>query len=355
LSLFGRIRGVFSSPEVCPPEHLEGYRRISDEVYEAKVELANDTNPHVQLLLRTAEAFQVMGNALLADVLSSEGRVSSNLPEITHEQAETWFGHIPELLIAARKESVYPGSSQVSLPVILRPLEIPEQMCPLSHLAGLRRATSAMEDHVSKDIEYLRLHKEDYRATLLLYEEARTRRNTGDALIGSIMSGEYVPHETHEDAKEQYGEALRKYLLVVQGIGNSSLIENWLSPKSKLDTNDVWKVTARLAIEDLREAGEYDKTQLRLEDFWACHEVTFDERQYESTVERLLREGAIQENGYWYKVPYQPVYQVTRPRAEVHGKRILKGHEFVWDYDVSGNGHGLMTRSEFRYATERAD
>ena len=174
MSLFDRIRRVFSSPE-CPPEHLEGYRRIGDEVYEAKIELANDTNPHVRLLLRIAEAFQVMGNALLADVLSSDGKVSGHLPEITHEQTETWYGHIPELLIAARKESVYPGSSQVLLPVTLRPLEISEQMCPLSHLRGLRRATRAMDDLVSKDIEYLRLRKEDYRATMLLYEEARRK------------------------------------------------------------------------------------------------------------------------------------------------------------------------------------
>lgn len=355
MGLFNRIRDVFSGSEVCPPEHLEGYRRIGDEVYEAKIELANDTNPDVRLILRIAEAFQVMGNALLADVLPSDGRRSVNLSEITHEQAETWYGHIPELLIAARKESVYPGSSQLSLPVQLRPLATSERMCPLSHLAGLRRAASAMEDLVGQDIEYLRLQTEEHRATLLLYAEARTRRNTADALIGSIMGGEYVPHETHEDAKEQYFKALGKYLLVIQGIENGPLIENWLSPKSKLDTDDVWKVTAKLAIDDLRQAGDYDRTQATLEDFWTSHEITFEERQYESTVERLLREGSIQENGYWYRLPYVPVYLVRAPRVEVHGQRIVKGHEFVWDYDAHGGGRGFLTRFEFRYATERAD
>lgn len=354
MRLFDRIRNVFTNQEVCPPDHLEGYRRIGEEVYEAKVELANDTNPRVKLFVRVAETFQIMGNALLLDVFSDHAPNPSPVPEITHEQAEIWYGHIPNLLIAARKESVYPGSSKVALPIqIGQRIETPHT-CPLSHLAGLRRVANELEELVAEDISRMRLDKSRYRETLLLYEEARTQRSTGDALVGSIMGGQLVPHDTHEDAKEQYWLALSNYLLVVQGIGDNSLLSALLSPKSKLDANDVWKVTARLALEDVRKSEEFESTRQELETFWDDHDISDEERQYESTVERLLNEGSIQENGYWYRVPFQPVYVVIATQVQVHHQSILKGHEFVWDYSNSKRGDGFLTRSAFRYTTERS-
>ena len=354
MGLFDRIRGVFTKPEVCPPEHLEGYRRIGDEVYAAKVELANETNPRVKLLVRITEVFQTMGNALLNDVLSDRAGASADVPEITHEQAETWYGHIPDLLIAARQEAIYPGSSQVLLPVQIGSPAESEQMCPLSHLAGLRRAASEMENLVAGDMVRVRLEKNAYRETLLLYEEARTRRSTADALVGSIMGGQQVPHETHEDAREQYWHALAGYLLVVQGVEDNTMLANLLWPKSKLDSDDVWKVTAGLAVDDLRETDEFEGIQEALEAFWSTHEITDEERRYENAIENLLEKGIIRENGYWYKLPYQPVYVVTAARVEIHRQRIARGQEFVWDYSNHGEGQGFLTRSAFRYAEERS-
>lgn len=228
-------------------------------------------------------------------------------------------------------------------------------MRPLSHLAGLRRAAHELEGLVAEDIVRMRLEKDEYRETLLLYEEARTRRSTSDALVGSIMGGQHVPHQTHEDAKEQYWQALGSYLLVVQGIEDNALLANLLSPRSKLDSDDVWKATARLAVDDLRESVEFEKTRKELEAFWTAHKITDEERQYESMVERLLDKGFIRENGYWYKLPFQPVYVVSVPRVEVHHQSISRGHEFVWDYSSHGQGKRFLTRSAFRYTAERSD
>lgn len=316
-------------------------------------ELANDPNPQVTLLVRIAEAFQIMGNALLLDVLPDHAPISTPVPEITHEQAEIWYGNIPDLLIAARKEAISPGSSKVLLPIQMGRRVESEHTCPLSHLAGLRRVADEMERLVAEEISRLRLDKDHYRETLLLYEEARTRRSTGDALVGSIMNGQPIPHETHEDAKEQYWKALSNYLLVVQGINDNSLLFALFSLNSKLDANDVWKVTAQLALEDIRKSGEFESIRQELFEFWNAHVITDEERQYENTVERLLNVGVIQENGYWYRIPFQPVYVVVATRIEVHHKSIMKDHEFVWEYGHNEREEGFMTRAAFRYATER--
>ncbi|QQE78449.1 hypothetical protein [Alicyclobacillus sp. SO9] len=352
MGLFDRIRDVFNHQESSPPEHLEGYRRIGDQVYEAKVELADEQNPTVRLLLRVAEVFQIMGNALLRDVISPSTTSARRVADITHEQAETWYGHIPDLLIAARKEVLYAESSRVELPIQIGERVESQDMCPLSHLIGLRRAANGLEDLVADDISRMRADKDRYRQILFLYEEARTRRSTGDALVGPVMNGERVPHETHEDAKEQYWQALANYLLIVQGIENDSLITELFSPHSKLDLEDVWKVTAQLALEDIGDAEKRDQTNQELESFWDSHRITDEERRYEHTVEKLVVRGDIQENGYWYRIPFQPVYMVTASRIDIAGHKISRGHEFVWDYGKEA-GQRFLSRSEFRYADER--
>ncbi|WDL98809.1 hypothetical protein [Alicyclobacillus sp. ALC3] len=349
MGLFDRLRGGITRQDAGSPEHLEGYRRIGEQVYEAKVELAEDASPRVRLLLHIAEAFQVMGDALVLDLSGADAHVART----TQEQAETWYGRIPDLLIAARKESVYPGSGQVSLPIQIGSHAFTQEMCPLGYLLGLRRAAGDMEDLINPEVLRLRTNKDEFRETLLLYEEARTRKSTGDALIGSIMGGRNVPHETHEDARIQYWQALTNYLLMIQGIQDNALIVDLFSPKSRLDDDDVWKVTARLAVDDVRASGELEQTQQTLTEFWAAHSITDEERRYQNTVERLLKEGAIQENGYWYKPPFNPVYLVVSVRVEVLGRKIPQGHELVWDYPWQGQGMRFLTRPSFRYAEQR--
>lgn len=354
MGLFDRIRRALSNQDICPPEHLEGYKRIGEDVYEAKVELANETNTRVKLLIRVAESFQIMGDALLIDIGSNHVFTNSSNPEITHKQAEIWYGQIPDLLIAARKEAIQPGCSNLTLPIFMGRRIETAHTCPVSHLAGLRRAASTLEDLIAEDISLMRYDKEHNRETLLLYEEARTRRNTGDALVGSIMNGKNVPHQIHEDAIAQYWQALFHYLLVVQGIEDRALLKAWWSPHSKLESENSWKVTASLAKEDIQQSGELERAQRELETFWEDHPIAAEERQYEHSVEQLLHARAIQENGYWYRVPYQPVYMVVAPEVEIHHTIVRQNHEFVWDYENHGHRDGFLTRPAFRYTTERS-
>jgi hypothetical protein len=225
LSFFDRIRGAISGERMCSPEHLEGYRRLSEQVYTVEVEVVDCTTPKALALLNAAKCFRIMGQALLRDAFPTDERGSLPVPVVTHEQAELWFGSIPSLLVAARQEASYSGSTHMQMPIRIGKRIEAEGKCPMSHLAGMRRAAEEVE-HLFKDrLEHARLSPETHRNVILLYEEARTMKQTADAIVGSIMQGQQVSDESHEEAESKYWMALSDYLLIAQGLEDSQFAE----------------------------------------------------------------------------------------------------------------------------------
>jgi len=357
MAFFDRFREVLSGQRMCTPEHLASYKRLGDQVFEVEVELAETPNTRARVFVRAAKSLQVMSDALLRDALPSEKEPSKPVPVMTHEQAEAWYARLPELLIAARQEASFPSSTKVPLPIRLGGRIESKGPCPVQHLAGMRRAAEEMESLVKDKLAYARTEGETYRDVILLYEEARTRRQSGDAIVGSILGGQKVSTQSHEEAEQQYWLALSAYMLISQALEDPALldkkVQERLQKKSKLDVRDLFKVTSRTAIREIRQSSEYAQSQVDLAELWVKHTITDEEREYENTVDDLATTGRIREDGYWYCCPFQPVYTVANGPVEVGGRSIPTGHVFVWDYGEDGNPGRFITESAFGRADSR--
>lgn len=351
MGLLERIHAAFSGERVCPPEHLAAYRRLGEQVFELEVELSHAEKPVVLALVSAAKVLHTMGDALLKDAYDDQP-----VPVVTHEQAEEWYGMIPDLMVAARQENVVDGGSRVRLPVRLGKKIESHRSCPVNHLAGMRRAADDVDRLLTPMLERARLEADKYKSALLLYEEARTRREIGDTLVGAISRGQYVPEESHEDAEEQYWSTLSAYLLTAQGLNypeclnRQSLHQNRVS---KLDLDDVWRVTSEIAKREIRNAGEWWKAERDLAELWESHRITDTERDYEYTVEDLVHEHKVREDGYWACCPFQPVYKVVSGPVEVVGHSVPMGHVLVWDYGEDGEPGRFIAQPSFTPADSR--
>ena len=262
MGILERIHAVFSGERVCPPEHLAAYRRLGEQVFELEVELSNTQKPVVLTMTRVTKVLQTMADALLRDAYDDQP-----VPVVTHEQAEEWYGMIPELMVAARQENLVDGGSMVRLPIRLRKKIESTHRCPVSHLAGMRRAADDVERLLAPILERARLETDKYTSALLLYEGARTRRQVGDAIVGTISHGQKVPDESHEEAEEQYWATLSAYLLTAQGLAYPDCLSGQSLGRdiaSKLDLGDVWRITSVTAKREIRNAGEWRKAELDL-------------------------------------------------------------------------------------------
>ncbi len=351
-----RIRDVFGGGQQQPREDLEGYRRMGEEVFGVEVELANSENSRARAFLQTAKVFQVMGDALLRNTLLGEGQAAEAVPFVTQEQAESWYGRIPDLLVAARQEALVPGSAKLNLPIHMPSRVEAVGLCPVSHLAGMRRAADEVESLLRERLEHARMDVDQYKEVLLLYEEARTRRQAGDAIVGTLLNGRTVPPDSHEDAENQYWVTLSSYLLIAQGLEGPNVLNVQTQDgdeSSKLDSADVWKVTSRYARRDIEHTGELSQAQSELTDFWRAHTVTKEEREYERTADQLLRQGVIREVGYWFTCPFAPVWRVMKGPVQIVGRVVQEGHVFVWDYGKLGEAGQFVTQSSFLHVQDR--
>lgn len=348
---------TLSGQRICTSEHLAGYKRLGEQVYEVEVELAETSSVRARILLRAAKGLQVMSDALLRDAFLSDQPPSKSVPNQTHEQAEAWYGRIPDLLIAARQEASFVGSAKVDVPIQLEVREESREGCPIEHLTGMRRAAEEMENIIKDKMMYARTKANEYKKVILLYEEARTRRQAGDAIVGSIAGRQSMSYQSHEEAEEQYSLALSAYFVIVQALEAPSLLDEFNKHKfkknNKLDSRDLFKVTSRIAVREIRHSGEYAQAQEDLAELWRKHTITDVEREYESTVESLVATGQIEEDGYWYCCPFQPVYRVTRELVEVLGHPVPKGHVFVWDYGEDGAVGHFVTEPVFERTDSR--
>ncbi len=351
MKLFDQFRGIVAGQQISS-EYLAGYKRLGEQVFEVEVELARAESAPARALLRAAKSLQVMGDALLRDVYA-DNKMAYHVPAITRDQAEAWYGRIPELLVAARQEACFAGAGKVQLPVRFGMKYDMQGMCPIEHLAGMRRAADEMENLIKDGVTDARSQGETYRSAILLFEEARTRRASGDAIVGSILDGRRLPPASHEDAEKHYWVALEDYLLIAQALEIPALADKKPAAtvkKSRLDSDDVFKVTSPAALEEIRRRpGEYAQARRDFAELWAGHRVSDAEREYENTVDALAASGGIKEDGYWYCCPFPPVYKVMRGPVEVAGHTVAEGHVFVWNYREGR----LVTQAGFRAADSR--
>lgn len=351
MGILERIHAAFSGERICPPEHLAAYRRLGEQVFELEVELSNTQEPVVLALVRATKVFQTMADALLKDAYDDQ-----LVPVVTHEQAEEWYGMIPDLMVAARQENLVDGGSTVRLPIRLGKKTEANHRCPVSHLAGMRRAADDVERLLAPILERARLETDKYKSALLRYEEARTRRQVGDAIVGAISHGQHVPEESHEEAEEQYWATLSAYLLTAQGLAYPDCLNGQplgRDSASKLDSDDVWRITSETAKREIRNAGEWWQAERDLAELWESHRITGIEREYEITVEDLVHQHKVREDGYWACCPFQPVYKVVFGPVGVVGHNIPTGHVFVWDYGEDGEPGRFITQQSFTHADSR--
>lgn len=359
MGIFDWIRESITGQKVCPPEHLESYKRLGEQVYGLHVELARCDMPRARAFLQAARSMQTMADALLGDAFLS---VSKAVPVITHNQADIWYGKIPDLMVATRQEAVFSDTAAIQLPIQLGQQEEGPTPCPVEHLAGLRRSAEQMDEMTAQAVESIRNQGEKFKEVILLYESAKTRKQAGDAIVGKISDGRKVSAESHEDAEEQYWMALSDYLLVTQGLEAPDLIKrqnqnisnsSFANYRCKLDSSDIWKVTSSAAREDIIQSGEYAQAVEDLEEHWGSCDITPIEREYETTVEMLLKQGLIREDGYWYCCPFPSVYKVSRKSVDVLGRIIPQGHVFVYEYGDDGAPGRFITANSFQNGVDR--
>lgn len=357
MGLFDRFRSAMTGDRYCPPEHLESYRRLANEVYGVQVELESAKNPKARTYLNAARCLRVMGEALLRDAFPTSSGSGSAVAPVTHEQADIWYRQIPDLLVAARQEAAFEGSGRVRLPIHIGERIESGRQCPTSHLAGMRRCADAVESAFEDDLRHARLNSDTFKNALLLYEEARTRRQVGDAIVGSIMDGRHVPMLSHEEAEDNYWQTLSSYLLIAQGLAMPELLDaasvSYQSRMSKLDSDDPWRITSSFATDEIRHAGEWWEAERDLKDLWQNHRITDEEREFQATVEDLLAEGRIIEEGYWFRCPFPGVYRVTGDPVRVIGRTVPTNYYFTWDFGEDGEPGQFVCESSFEPGYDR--
>jgi len=372
MGLFDWLRGGSADEVVCPEEHLESYKRLGEQVFGLHVEISESRHSRALAYLNAARSLQTMSDALLGDALTSGKK--KPVPIVSHEQADDWYGQIPDLLVAARQEAAFEHSASVPLPVRIGVQIEGPSPCPIEHLAGLRRAAAEMEALVTDGIAQARLEGDRFKFAILLYEEARTRKQAADAIVGIITNGRHVSEESHEDAEAQYWMALSNYILVAQGMKAADVLgpEDLKKPQApkepapkpnpiptqetrrcKLDSNDIWKVTSQSAIRDIKRSGEWEQAEHDLIEHWGTHHIREEERTYEYTVEQLLRTGHIVEESYWYCCPFPTVYRVGSKPVRILGYEIPRGYVFVYEYGDDGAPGRFIYQPSFSKADSR--
>ena len=360
MGLLDWLREGLTGQKVCPIEHLEAYKRLGEQVYSLHVEFEGSQMPRALAYVQAARSLQTMADALIGDAL--DGTEPKPVPIVTHDQADIWYGALTDIMVAARQEAAFANAAKLELPITLGTQIEGPKPCPVQHLAGLRRAAGDMEEWLKFEVDLARNEGERHKETILLFEEARTRRQAGDSIVGTISNGRRVSAESHEEAEEQYWIALSNFILIAQGLKEPELLKRaaTTNPKfgtsaktCKLDSRDIWKVTSQLAISDINRSGERAQAIEDLNEHWAAFVETPIEREYETTVEALLAQGKIKEESYWYCCPFPSVYRVLSSNVHLLGKQIPNNHVFVYEYGDDGEPGRFITQASFQQADSR--
>lgn len=216
MSLFDRFKDALKGEKDPTVERIGAYRRLGEQVYQVEVELAETSNKRALAILQAAKCLQLMADALFGDVSEPEMR---EVPSMTVKRVENWYSRIPDLLIASRQEANFPNSSQIALPVRLKDESYqPLDTWSTAHLVGLRRAVDAVATSLKRRMEHPQFQSETYKNVILAFQEARTRQDAGDAIVGLLIQGQSVSDPSRKEAEQQYMSTLGHYLLIAQGL-----------------------------------------------------------------------------------------------------------------------------------------
>lgn len=221
MSLFDRFRDALKPDHSHQSDGLNEYRRLGNQVYEVEVEIAETKNPRARAILQAAKVLQTLADALIGDAAAANTR----LPTMSVHRAESWYGRIPDLLVGARQEAKVPESSQVGLPIRLKDAGTKAiDTWSDEHLLGLRRAATAARDFLQKRIEHAEFQTEAFKDVIVYYQEAKTRQEAGDAIVGLLVQGQTISDASRRDAEAQYMSTVARYLLIAQGLEEPTVL-----------------------------------------------------------------------------------------------------------------------------------
>lgn len=323
------------SPETINARKLlKRYSQVGHQVFVVLQELRDCNNPRAHAYIQAAQSLLVIADAMLGLRFANTDQDIRLTPQI-RRLVDQWYRRIPELLIAARQEAVYPNTAVHDFPVELGDhLKPPHGKQSAAYLTALHRALSGMDQLLRERVNRARTDPETFKTALLLYEAARTSRQSGDLLAAST-NGKRALKQSRYDAVQHYLRALPRYFLVAQSLEDPKPINRLAASQfrtCKLDSNDPWKASGDGAKEFFQKSDLYDSTEERLSAYWENRGFSQDERVLECTIEQLEAWGLIIGNGWWTDFPYPGTYEVLAESIVIGGKRLFKGNEFVYYY-----------------------
>lgn len=234
-------------------QQIAGLKRMGDLVYGVNEEISQratalahtapadqvqKTLQRAQTYYSAAEVLVTFSDAFVLDAFLDPDH-PKHIPHVTFVQAAQFYRQIPDLITAVRRELAYPGSGAVPLPILPGPRIEAEGHCPTEHLLAMQRAANQTEDLLGTRIELLERQEgnaEQLRTPILLMTDARSKKESADAVIGAIRRGDHIPPEEHEQAEAFYYDGvLRSYLYAAQELALPGITQNAPSTEDEPD------------------------------------------------------------------------------------------------------------------------
>ncbi len=116
---------------------------------------------------------------------------------------------------------------------------------------------------------------------------------------------------------------------------------------------DIWSFTSKRAIKEFQRNGSLEKVQRDIEqEVLEGGDWTDQDRQYLEEIDRLLREGVVEEKGsYWYCSPFPPTYRALS-EGEILGRKCQKGQDIVYQPAKNVNSEEKLIIGKFSTTTE---
>ncbi|QSO48873.1 hypothetical protein [Alicyclobacillus mengziensis] len=77
---------------------------------------------------------------------------------------------------------------------------------------------------LKRRMEHPQFQSEKYKSVILAFQEARTRQEAGDAIVGLLVQGQNVSDPSRKEAESQYMSTLAHYLLIAQGLEDPDVL-----------------------------------------------------------------------------------------------------------------------------------
>ncbi len=116
---------------------------------------------------------------------------------------------------------------------------------------------------------------------------------------------------------------------------------------------DIWSFTSKRAIKEFQRNGSLDKVKGDIEEeVLERGDWTDQDRQYLEEIDRLLREGVVEEKGsYWYCSPFPPTYRALRD-GEMLGRKFQRGQDIVYQPAKNVDSDEKLIIGRFSTTTE---